>query len=52
MLFRRTRTIGAGLLGCTMIGAAIVDVVIMGSPIVIVPFLLLILIGVVWVTSR
>ena len=52
MIPRRTRTAGAALLACTMLGAAIVDVVIMGSPIVIVPFLLLILIGVVWVTSR
>ena len=52
MLPRRTRAIGAALLGCTMLGAAVVDVVIIGSPIVIVPLLLLILIGVVWVTSR
>ena len=52
MLPRRTRTAGAALLACTMLGAAIVDVVVMGSPVVIVPLLLLILIGVVWVTSR
>ena len=52
MIPRRTRTAGAALLACTMLGAAIVDVVIMGSPIVIVPLLLLFLIAVVWVTSR
>ena len=52
MLPRRTRTIGAALLGCTMVGAVIVDVVVIGSPVAIVPLLLLIVIGVVWVTSR
>ena len=51
MLPRRTRTAGAALLACTMLGAAIVDVVVMGSPIVIVPLLLLIIIAAVWVTS-
>ena len=49
---RRTRTVGAGLLGCTMIGAAIVDIAIMGSPVVVVPLLLLFAIATVWVTSR
>jgi uncharacterized membrane protein YphA (DoxX/SURF4 family) len=49
---RRTRTIGALLLGCTMIGAAIVDVAIMRSPVVIVPLLLLFVIATVWATSR
>ena len=52
MIPRRTRTAGAVLLGCTMIGAAIVDVAIMGSPVVIVPLLLLFTIATVWVTSR
>ena len=51
MLPRRTRTAGAALLACTMLGAAIVDVVVMGSPVVIVPLLLLIVIAAVWVTS-
>ena len=51
MLFRRGRTIGAALLACTMAGAAIVDIAVMGSPIVIVPLLLLIVIAAVWVTS-
>ena len=52
MMPRRTRTAGAFLLGCTMIGAAIVDIAIMGSPVVIVPLLLLFVIATVWVTSR
>jgi putative oxidoreductase len=52
MLPRRTRTAGAALLGSTMLGAAAVDVLVMGSPVVIIPLLLLILIAVVWVTSR
>ena len=51
MIPRRTRTVGAVLLGCTMLGAAIVDVVVMASPVVIVPLLLLIVIAAVWVTS-
>lgn len=51
MIPQRTRTAGAVLLGCTMLGAAIVDIVIMGSPIAVVPLLLLIVIAAVWVTS-
>ena len=51
MIARRTRTAGAVLLGCTMLGAAIVDIVVIGSPVVIVPLLLLIVIAAVWVTS-
>jgi len=51
MLFRRGRTIGAALLACTMLGAAIVDVVVIGSPVVVVPLFLLIIIGTVCVTS-
>ncbi len=51
MIPRRTRTAGAVLLGCTMLGAAIVDVVVVGSPVVVVPLFLLIIIGTVWVTS-
>ena len=51
MIARRTRTAGAVLLGCTMLGAAIVDIVVMGSPVVIVPLLLLMVIAAVWVTS-
>ena len=51
ILFRRGRTIGAALLGCTMLGAAIVDIVVIGSPVAIVPLLLLIVIAAVWVTS-
>jgi putative oxidoreductase len=51
MIPRRTRTAGAVLLGCTMFGAAVVDVVVIGSPVAIVPLLLLIIIAAVWVTS-
>ena len=51
ILVRRGRTIGAALLGCTMLGAAIVDIVVIGSPVAIVPLLLLIVIAAVWVTS-
>jgi len=51
MMPRKTRTIGAVMLGCTMLGAAIVDVFVLGSPLVIAPLLLLFLIATVWVTS-
>ena len=51
MIARRTRTAGAVLLGCTMAGAALVDIVVIGSPVAIVPLLLLIVIAAVWVTS-
>ena len=51
MMPGKTRTIGAVMLGCTMLGAAAVDVFIMGSPLVIAPLLLLFLIATVWVTS-
>jgi uncharacterized membrane protein YphA (DoxX/SURF4 family) len=51
MVPRKTRTIGAVMLGVTMLGAAAVDVFIMGSPLVIAPLLLLFLIATVWVTS-
>ena len=48
---RRTRTAGALMLATTMLGAAVVDVVILGSPLVIAPLLLLFVIATVWVTS-
>jgi hypothetical protein len=51
ILPRKTRTIGAVMLGATMLGAAAVDVFILGSPLVIAPLLLLFLIATVWVTS-
>ena len=51
MMPRKTRTVGAVMLGCTMLGAAMVDVFIMGSPLVIAPLLLLFLVATVWVTS-
>ena len=52
MLFRRSLVIGAALLACTMVGAACVDLFLLGSPLVIVPLMLLFLIAVVWVTSE
>jgi putative oxidoreductase len=52
MLFRRSLVVGATLLGCTMVGAACVDLFVFGSPLVIAPLMLLFLIAVVWVTSE
>jgi putative oxidoreductase len=52
MLFRRSLAAGAGILGCTMIGAALVDVFVLGSPLVLVPLVLLFLIAIIWVTSE
>jgi putative oxidoreductase len=51
ILSRRTLTIGAAMLACTMVGAALVDLFIMTSPIVIVPLLLLMIVTVVWLTA-
>ena len=51
MMPRKTRTVGAVMLGATMIGAAAVDVLILGSPLVIAPLLLLFLIATAWVTT-
>jgi putative oxidoreductase len=48
---RRTLTIGAAMLACTMAGAAFVDLFIVPSPIVIVPLLLLMIVIVVWLTA-
>ena len=52
MLFRRTLTAGAAMLAATMLGAAIVDGVVFGSPILIIPLMFLFLIATVWVTSQ
>ena len=52
MLFPRSLTAGAAMLACTMIGAALVDVFILGSPLVLVPLLLLFVLAVTWVTSE
>ena len=49
--FRRTVTVGAVLLGATMLGAAAVDLFLMGSPVVVIPLLLLFIIATVLVTS-
>lgn len=51
LLPRRTLTVGAAMLACTMAGAAFVDLFIMTSPIVIVPLLLLMIVIVVWLTA-
>jgi uncharacterized membrane protein YphA (DoxX/SURF4 family) len=51
MLFRRSLVFGAALLACTMVGAACVDLFLLGSPLVVAPLMLLFLIAVVWVTS-
>lgn len=48
--FRRTITVGAVLLGATMLGAAAVDLWLMG-PVAVIPLLILIIIATVWVTS-
>ena len=48
MCVRRTRTAGAALLAATMLGAAAVDIFIMGSPMVLAPLLLLIAIATIW----
>jgi len=52
MLFPRSLTAGAAMLACTMIGAALVDVFILGSPLVLVPLVLLFVLAVTWVTSE
>jgi putative oxidoreductase len=51
LLWPRARTIGAALLACTMVGAIIVDLFIIGSPMFIVPMMLLFLIAAVWAVS-
>jgi hypothetical protein len=51
MAVRRTLTVGAAMLACTMVGAAAVDVFLLGSPLVIAPLLLLIIIATVWVAA-
>jgi uncharacterized membrane protein YphA (DoxX/SURF4 family) len=51
LLSRRTMTVGAAMLACTMAGAAFVDLFIMTSPVVIVPLLLLVIVIVVWLTA-
>lgn len=52
MLFRRTRTAGAAALAATMVGAALVDLVVLGSPLVVVPMMLLFLVVAVWAASE
>jgi uncharacterized membrane protein YphA (DoxX/SURF4 family) len=52
MLWPRARTIGAALLASTMIGAIVVDLVVLGSPMFIVPMMLLFLIAAVWAVAQ
>ena len=52
MLWPRTRTVGAAMLACTMAGAVIVDLFVLGSPLVVVPLMLLVLIVGVWATTE
>jgi putative oxidoreductase len=52
MIFQRTLTIGAAMLAATMLGAAFVDIVLMGSPMFILPMLLLFIVATVWATSQ
>ena len=53
VLFRRTLTLGTAMIACTMIGAAIVDVVVMRQPVfMIIPLLLLIVVTTTWATAR
>jgi putative oxidoreductase len=51
MLWPRSRTYGVVLLASTMIGAAAVDLLVLGSPAVIVPMMLLFVLAAVWATS-
>jgi hypothetical protein len=51
VLPRRTLTVGAAMLACTMAGAAFVELFIIPSPIVIVPLLLLMIVIVIWLTA-
>lgn len=49
LLTRRTVTLGALLIGCTMIGAAIVDATVMRSPgVALVPLVLLGIVAAIW----
>ena len=51
MFWPRARTAGAALLACTMVGAIIVDAFVLGSPLVVVPMMLLFLLVAVWASS-
>lgn len=51
MVAPQTRTYGASALAVTMVGAAIVDVAVLGSLLVIVPLMLLFLIAAVWASG-
>ena len=51
MIWPRARTAGAALLASTMVGAIIVDAFVLGSPLVVVPMMLLFVIVAVWAAS-
>jgi len=51
MLWPRGRTYGVALLASTMVGAAVVDLMVLGSAAVIVPLMLLFVLAAVWATS-
>ena len=51
LLWRRTRTIGAALLACTMVGATLVDLFVLRTPAMIVPMALLFVLIAVWATA-
>lgn len=51
MIWPRARTAGAALLASTMVGAILVDAFILGSPLVVVPMMLLFVIVAVWASS-
>jgi putative oxidoreductase len=50
LVFERTLAVGAALLGLTMLGAAFVDAVVLGSPVFIIPLMRLFLVATVWAT--
>ena len=53
VLFRRTLTLGTAMIASTMVGAAIVDIVVMKAAIfMIIPLLLLIVVLATWATAR
>ena len=51
MVLPRTRPVGAPLLACTMVGAIIVDLAVLGTPMFVVPMMLLFLLVAIWAVS-
>jgi len=50
--WRPVRTLGAAMLASTMAGAVIVDLFVLGTPLAVVPMMLLFLIVAVWAVSQ